>query len=101
MKHPLVTALAVGLLSAALPLAALAEDASPKGPPKTMGDEGTLPSTSTVGGHVPHMGTAPTDQDLAPLTPKGPQSTMGDEGKLPATGAGSSRVPNMTGPDSN
>jgi hypothetical protein len=79
---------------------AYAEDASsPKGPPKTMGDQGTLPSTSTVGEHVPTMGAQPAEPKSGPLTPKGPQVQMGDEGKLPATGTGSGRVPDMTGPD--
>ena len=79
---------------------AYAEDASsPKGPPKTMGDQGTLPSTSTVGEHVPTMGAQPAEPKSGPLTPKGPQVQMGDEGKLPATGTGSGRIPEMTGPD--
>lgn len=77
-----------------------AEDtAAPKGPPKRMGDEGVLPSTSTVGGHVPTVGAQPAQPGSRPLTPKGPDVEMGDEGKLPATEAGSGRVPEMTEPD--
>lgn len=68
---------------------ALAEDRpSPKGPPKTMGDEGKLPATGTVGGSVPEMGaTAPAEI--------GERKRMGDEGKLPATAAGSGATPKM------
>ncbi len=99
MNKPRIATIAVGLMCAALPLAALADDASPKGPPKTMGDEGVLPSTSTIGSHVPNMGAEPADPATGPVTPKGPEATMGDEGKLPATSAGSGKVPNMTGPD--
>ncbi len=32
-----------------------AASTSPKGPPKTMGDSGTLPATGTMGGAVPEM----------------------------------------------
>lgn len=67
---------------------ALAEDPSPKGPAKTMGDEGKLPATGTVGGKVPDMGaTAPAEV--------GQRKKMGDEGKLPATGAVSGATPKM------
>jgi hypothetical protein len=88
---------------AAVALAALApayagDTPSPKGPPKTMGDEGTLPSTKTIGSHVPNMGAMPAEPNSGPVTPKGPQATMGDEGKLPATGAAGGRVPDMKGP---
>jgi hypothetical protein len=61
-----------------------------------MGDEGTLPSTSTVGGHVPHMGTEESQEPTSgPVTPKGPPKRMGDEGKLPATNNMSGHVPEM------
>ena len=69
-----------------------------KAPPKTMGDQGTLPTTGTMGGHVPHMGTAePGELGDVPVTQKGPQKRMGDEGKLPATNNMSGQVPNMGG----
>jgi hypothetical protein len=98
MKQLLLSATAIGLLGSMLVLPAIADDASRKGPPKTMGDEGTLPTTKTIGSHVPSMGAEPAEPGTAPLTPKGPQATMGDEGKLPATSTGSGRVPDMTGP---
>ena len=68
---------------------AFAEDRpSPKEPAKTMGDEGKLPATGTVGGSVPEMGaTAPAET--------GQRKRMGDEGKLPATGAVSGATPKM------
>lgn len=77
---------------------AYADDARPasKGPAKTMGDEGTLPSTSTMGGHVPTMGSGETaPSGSGPVTPKGPPKRMGDEGQLPATNKMGSQVPNM------
>ncbi len=61
---------------------------SPKGPAKTMGDEGKLPATGTVGGSVLEMGaTAPAEI--------GERKRMGDEGKLPATGAVNGATPKM------
>jgi hypothetical protein len=78
---------------------AYADDArpAPKGPPKTMGDEGTLPSTSTVGGHVPNMGSADpaTSPSDGPVTQKGPPKRMGDEGTLPATNKMGGAIPQM------
>lgn len=54
---------------------------------KTMGDEGKLPTTKTMGSQVPTMGTAEPAQD--------PVKRMGDEGKLPATNTMSGAVPEM------
>ena len=92
--HVLAAALAAASLTAA---PAFAETRPmTKGPPKTMGDQGTLPTTGTMGGHVPHMGTAePGEPTDGPVTQKGPQKRMGDEGKLPATNNMSGKVPNM------
>ncbi len=71
---------------------ALAEDRpTPIAPPKTMGDEGKLPPTGTVGGAVPEMGATDPVQI-------GPQKRMGDEGKLPATKGMSGATPQMTPP---
>jgi hypothetical protein len=78
---------------------AYADSARPaaSGPAKTMGDEGTLPSTSTVGGHVPNMGSADpaTSTSDGPVTQKGPTKRMGDEGTLPATNKMGGAVPQM------
>lgn len=77
---------------------ACADDTRPaqKGPAKTMGDEGTLPSTSTMGGHVPTMGSGDAaPYATSPVTPKGPAKRMGDEGQLPATNKMGSQVPTM------
>lgn len=92
---------AIAIIAAlAVPLApAGAEDNQfqPKGPPKTMGDEGVLPSTGKVGEHVPTMGTAGPAPDMSgPSTPKGPTKRMGTEGQLPATGTMGGAVPPMT-----
>jgi hypothetical protein len=88
-----------GLALGAVLCPSLAEtNAQPKGPPKTMGDEGVLPSTSTVGSHVPTMSTdapTPAEEGTGPVTPKGPPKRMGDEGKLPATGTMGNQVPPM------
>ncbi len=86
MKRFLMT---MSLLCGIAVMPAFAEDRpSPKGPAKTMGDEGKLPATGTVGGSVPEMGaTAPAEI--------GERKRMGDEGKLPATAAGSGATPKM------
>ena len=82
----LASVLAIGI-SAALVPAHAQSDGVQKAPTKTMGDEGKLPSTSTMGEHVPNMGThEETD---------GPKKKMGDEGKLPATNSMSGKVPEM------
>ena len=71
-----------------------------KAPPKTMGDEGTLPPTEHMSTKVPDMGTPePGQASSGPSGPKGPPKRMGDEGKLPATNNMSGQVPQMT-PDS-
>ena len=59
--------------------------------PKTMGDEGKLPATSTVGSKVPEMGAT------EPMTNTG-SHTMGDTGKLPATKATGGEVQQQTSP---
>jgi hypothetical protein len=95
MKLPALTII-LGLAAGLAPAYAETQP-QPKGPPKTMGDEGTLPATSTMGNEVPHMGTAPDEanENSGPITPKGPPKTMGDEGKLPATGTMGGAVPEM------
>jgi hypothetical protein len=97
MKLPALTVI-VGLAAGLAPAYAQTQP-SPKGPPKTMGNEGTLPATSTMGSEVPHMGTAPAEPNpnTGPVTPKGPPKTMGNEGKLPATGTMGGAVPEMGG----
>lgn len=84
--HALAAVLAIGLATAIVPAFAQS-DSVQKAPTKTMGDEGTLPSTSTMGEHVPTMGTAEPPND--------PKKRMGDEGKLPATNSMSGAVPDM------
>ncbi len=39
---------------------AFAQESTPVAPPKTLGDEGKLPPTSTVGNKVPEMGATAT-----------------------------------------
>ncbi len=86
MKRILIT---TSLLCGMALMPVFAEDRpSPKGPAKTMGDEGKLPATGTVGGSVPKMGaTAPAEI--------GQRKRMGDEGKLPATKNISGATPKM------
>jgi hypothetical protein len=88
----LLAATAATLLLGSAVFPAFAEDRpAPIAPPKTMGDEGKLPPTGTVGGAVPEMGaTAPVEI--------GPSKRMGDEGKLPATKAMGGATPPMTAP---
>jgi len=92
MKAYFATAAAILMLGAALTPAMADDQPSQNSPPKTMGDEGKLPATSTVGGKVPEMGaTAPAENTGS--------HTMGDTGKLPATGTVGGAVPDMTAPD--
>lgn len=70
---------------------AVAQQPSPKGPPQTMGEEGKLPATGTVGGATPEMGATPPKE-------MGASKRMGDEGKLPATGTMSGATPKMNSP---
>ena len=88
----MVASLLFGMAS----IPALAEETSgPKGPPKTMGDEGKLPATKTMKEAKPDMvGADPKKEGgtTASGSEEG-QHTMGDKGKLPATGATSGAVP--------
>ena len=92
MKIYIATAAAALMLGATLTPALADDQPSQATPPKTMGDEGKLPATSTVGSKVPEMGAT------EPTTNTG-SHTMGDTGKLPATGTVGGAVPDMTAPD--
>jgi hypothetical protein len=100
MKH-LLTCAAVIVFAAALTSAYAEERPVIKAPQKTMGDEGKLPATATVGSSVPNMGAAPSDEADPNVTtgPRGTVKRLGDEGTLPATSTMSRSVPEMTGPD--
>lgn len=100
MKHLLTCAAVIAF--AAVSSSAYAEERPViKAPQKTMGDEGKLPATATVGSSVPNMGASPADENesCGSSSPKGPAKRMGDEGKLPATSTMGRAVPEMTGPD--
>ena len=100
MKHLLTCAAVIAF--AAVSTSAYAEERPvTKAPQKTMGDEGKLPATSTVGSSVPNMGAAPSDEADPNVTagPRGTVKRLGDEGTLPATSTMSRSVPEMTGPD--
>lgn len=84
--HVLAATVAIGLSTALAPAYAQSENMQ-KAPTKRMGDEGPLPTTSTMGEHIPTMGTK------EPV--EGPKKRMGDEGKLPATNHMSGAVPDM------
>lgn len=95
-----LAAAAVVLMLGALAPASAEDQPVTKAPPKTMGDEGKLPATGTMGGAVPEMGAVPAEPSSGESTsPKGPPKRMGDEGKLPATGTMGGAVPEMTAPD--
>ena len=91
MKAYFATAAAILMLGAAL-TPAFADDQPSATPPKTMGDEGKLPATSSVGKQVPEMGAT------APVESTG-SHTMGDTGKLPATGTVGGAVKQQTAPE--
>lgn len=98
MKSFMTTAISVLMLGAAIAPAWADTPTTSKGPPKTMGDEGKLPATGTVGGAVSDMrGTDAPSSASEALTDTGAKR-MGDEGRLPATGAMSGSVPEMTAP---
>ena len=92
MKAYFATAAAILMLGAALTPAFADDQPSQATPPKTMGDTGKLPATSTVGGKVPEMGAT------APVESTG-SHTMGDTGKLPATGTVGGAVKQQTAPE--
>ncbi len=95
MKQILLIAAAIGLFGIAFSSPVFAEEPSgTKAPPKTTGDEGTLPATQTTKDAKPDMvGSDPKDEGGSTASGSGDGShTMGDQGKLPATGAASSRV---------
>ncbi len=84
----------VALMLGALAPASAEDPPVTKAPTKTMGDEGKLPATGTMGGAVPEMGAVPAEPGSGESTsPKGPPKKMGDEGKLPATGTMGGAVP--------
>jgi hypothetical protein len=92
MKHLLMIA---GLFFGLALMPALAEEPSgPKGPPKTMGDEGTLPVTETMKDAKPDMVGSDPKKEGGTTTSGSEEGahTMGDKGKLPATGATSGKV---------
>ncbi len=109
MKLSITSAIAIAAIGASS-VSAFADDRpEPKGPPKTMGDQGKLPPTDTMRSAVPDM-TGPSIEGASTgestgtggsASPKGPAVRMGDEaGKLPATGTVSGAVPEMRGPAS-
>jgi hypothetical protein len=87
----LIAVLAFGIGAALTP--AFAETRT-KAPEKSMGSEGELPATRTIGSHVPNMGTA--DENSEVIGPDG-RKRLGDQGKLPATNGMSGAVPQMHG----
>ena len=92
MKIYIATAAAALMLGATLTPALADDQPSQATPPKTMGDEGKLPATSSVGKQVPEMGAT------APVESTG-SHTMGDTGKLPATGTVGGAVNQQTAPE--
>jgi hypothetical protein len=107
MRLSITSAIVIAAIGAASASAIADDTPSPKGPPKTMGDEGKLPAGETMRNAVPDM-TGPSGAEAATgestgasgsASPKGPPQRMGDEpGKLPATDTLSRKVPEMRGP---
>ncbi len=101
MKLSITSAFVIAAIGATSTLAIAEDRPTPKGPSKTMGDQGKLPASDTMRGAVPDM-TGPSTGDAATGGSTGTGGTglrMGDEpGKLPATGTVSGKVPEMRGP---
>src|SRR5690349_10353838 len=109
MKRSVTCFFAIAAIGAVSAHAIAQDRPQPKGPPKTMGDQGQLPPTNTMRNATPDM-TGPDAGHPATggassgtggsASPKGPPKRMGDEpGKLPATGTMSRSVPEMRGPN--
>jgi hypothetical protein len=100
MKH-MLTCAAIIVFAAVFSSAYAEERPVIKAPQKTMGDDGKLPATATMGSSVPNMGAAPADEADPNVTagPRGTVKRMGDEGTLPANSTMGRSVPEMTGPD--
>lgn len=108
MRLSITFAVPIIAIGAASTFATADDRPAPKGPPKTMGDQGKLPASETMRNAVPDMtgpssGEASTGESTGAsgsASPKGPPQRMGDEpGKLPATGTVSGKVPDMRGPE--
>jgi hypothetical protein len=101
MKRFITSAIAIAAIGAFSAFAIAEDRPAPKGPPKTMGDEGKLPASDTMRSAVPDM-TGPATGDESAGEGAGTSGSglrMGDEpGKLPATGTISGKVPEMRGP---
>ena len=103
--RPFIASLLTMAVAAGVATFSLAQDTvAPKGPPKTMGDQGKLPASDTMRNAVPDM-TGPATESGATGESAGTGGSattgkrMGDEpGKLPATGTMSGAVPEMRGP---
>jgi hypothetical protein len=101
MKLSTASAFVIAAIGAASASAIADDRPAPKGPPKTMGDQGKLPASETMRNAVPDMtGTSANDASTgASSGTAGTGLRMGDEpGKLPATGTISGKVPEMRGP---
>lgn len=100
MKNIITTAAVIFSIATATAPAMADDRPTSKGPPVTMGDEGKLPASGTVGSKAPEMGATPGTEATGPTTAKGPTKRMGDEGTLPSTGTVSGTVPKMNAPSS-
>jgi hypothetical protein len=94
---------AVIAFAAALSTAHAEDRPVTKGPTESMGDEGKLPATNTMGGQVrdmtgPQSATTPSaaEGSASGTSGKATNKRMGDEGTLPATGTMGNKVPDMT-----
>jgi hypothetical protein len=102
LKYTAVPAAILALAAIAIP--ACADDRPmQKMPSESLGDEGKLPPTNTMGGQVrdmtgPQSATAPSaaEGSSSGTSGKATNKRMGDEGTLPATGTMGDAVPDMT-----
>jgi hypothetical protein len=102
LKYAVLPAALFAIAAIAAP--AYADDRSmQKAPTESLGDEGKLPPTNTMGGEIRDMkgpdvpGTpSAAEGDSSGTSGKAANKRMGDEGTLPATGTMGKKVPGMT-----
>lgn len=98
MKNLLAIAASLFVAGTFFPAAHADTQPAPKGPPKTMGDQGKLPATRAVSDTLPDQRGPDAPSRATDAVSETGAKKMGDEGRLPATGAVSGSVPKMNTP---